>query len=76
MVVLNVRVSDELSNYLVKTAKYFDISKSYLVRKAIESYMQELQEEIEDYNDALKISAKNNKAVSWDEVMRDCGLEN
>ena len=74
MTVLNIRISDELSNVLTKSAKYLDRPKGYLVRKALEVYLQELQEDIEDYNDAVEASKDNSPNISWEQVQRDCGL--
>jgi predicted DNA-binding protein len=74
MVALNIRISDELSDILTKSAKYLDRPKGYVVRKALEVYLLELQEDIEDYNDAIEILAQNNPTVSWEEVQRNCGL--
>jgi len=74
MAALNIRISDELSNVLAKSAKYLDRPKGYVVRKALESYLQELQEDIEDYNDAIEASKDNSPNISWEQVQRDCGL--
>ena len=75
MVALNVRISDELSNILTKSAKYLDRPKGYVVRKALEAYLQELQEDIEDYNDAVEILAKNEPTISLEEIEKKYGLE-
>ena len=74
MATLNVRIPDDLNETLIKSAKYLDRAKGYLVRKALEEYLLELQEDIEDYNDAVEILAQNNPSVSWEEVQRNCGL--
>jgi RHH-type rel operon transcriptional repressor/antitoxin RelB len=74
MTTLNIRISEELSNVLVKSAKYLDRPKGYLVRKALEVYLQELQEDIEDYNDAVEALKDNSPNISWEQVQRDCGL--
>lgn len=74
MVALNVRIPDELSNILAKSAEYLDRPKGYLVRKALEAYLQELQEDIEDYNDAVEASKDNSPNISWEQVQRNCGL--
>ena len=75
MASLNIRISDELNNYLTRSAKYLDRPKGYIVRKALESYLQEMQEDIEDYNDAVKISAQENPSFSLEEVMAELGLK-
>lgn len=74
MVALNVRIPDELSNVLAKSAEYLDRPKGYLVRKALEAYLQELQEDIEDYNDAVEILAQNNPTTPLEEVMKELGF--
>jgi predicted DNA-binding protein len=74
MVGLSVRISDELSNILAKSAEYLDRPKVYLVRKALEAYLQELQEDIEDYNDAVEALKDDSPAISIEEVIRKSGL--
>ena len=74
MVALNVRISDELSNILAKSAEYLDRPKGYLVRKALEAYLQELQEDIEDCNDAIEALKDDSPAISIEEVIRKSGL--
>lgn len=74
MVALNVRIPDELSNVLAKSAKYLDRPKGYLVRKALEAYLQELQEDIEDYNDAVEALKDDSPTISLEEVIRKSGL--
>jgi len=75
MAVLNVRISDELNNTLIKSAKYLDRAKGYLVRKALEEYLLELQEDMEDYKDAEEILAQNNPRYSLEEVMQELGFD-
>jgi predicted transcriptional regulator len=76
MSVITARIPETLNKALTEVAKSMERPKSFLVLKAIQNYVLELQEDIEDYNDAMKILAKNNKSISWEEVMGDCGLEN
>lgn len=76
MSVITARIPDTLNKALTEVAKSMERPKSFIVLKAIQNYVLELQEDIEDYNDAMKILAENNKSISWEEVMRDCGLEN
>lgn len=75
MATLNVRIPDDLNDILVKSAKHLDRAKGYLVRKALEEYLLELQEDIEDYNDAIEILAKNEPTVPLEEVMKNLGFE-
>jgi hypothetical protein len=37
--------------------------------------MIELQEDIEDYNDAVRISTMNNHSLSLEQVIKDLGLK-
>jgi predicted transcriptional regulator len=76
MSVITARIPDTLNKALAEVAKVMERPKSFIVLKAIQNYVLELQEDIEDYNDAMKILAENNESISWEEVMRDCGLEN
>ena len=76
MSVITARIPETLNKALTEVAKAMERPKSFIVLKAIQNYVLELQEDIEDYNDAMKILAENNKSISWEEVMRDCGLEN
>jgi predicted transcriptional regulator len=76
MSVITARIPDTLNKALTEVAKSMERPKSFIILKAIQNYVLELQEDIEDYNDAMKILAENNKSISWEEVMRDCGLEN
>jgi len=74
MSVITARISDDLNKALTSVAKKSERSKSFIIAKAIQNYVLELQEDIEDYNDAIAILAKDNTRVSWEEVQRDCGL--
>ena len=76
MSVITARIPETLNKALTEVAKAMERPKSFIVLKAIQNYVLELQEDIEDYNDAMKILAENNESISWEEVMRDCGLEN
>jgi predicted DNA-binding protein len=75
MAALNVRIPDELNNILVSSAKELERPKAYIVRKALKAYLQDLKEDTEDYNDAVEILKQNNPKTSWEEVKRECGLE-
>lgn len=74
MSVITARISDDLNKALTSVAKKSERSKSFIISKAIQNYVLELQEDIEDYNDAIAILAKDNTRVSWEEVQRYCGL--
>jgi predicted DNA-binding protein len=75
MAALNVRIPDDLNDTLVKSAAYLDRTKGYLVRKALEEYLLELQEDIEDYNDALEAMKDKSPAIPLEEVMRELGFK-
>jgi predicted DNA-binding protein len=75
MTVLSIRISDELNNSLVKSAEYLDRKKGYLVRKALETYLQELQEDIEDYNDAVEALKDDSPTFTLEEVIQEFGLQ-
>jgi len=74
MSVITARISDDLNKALTSVAKKSERSKSFIISKAIQNYVLELQEDIEDYNDAIAILAKDNTRTSWEEVQRDSGL--
>jgi predicted DNA-binding protein len=74
MTTISAQVSDELYKSLNDVAKQLQRSSSYIIREAIASYIEEMKEDIEDYNDAVEILAQNNPTVSWEEVQRNCGL--
>lgn len=75
MAVLSVRIPDKLNNILAKSAEYLDRKKGYLVRKALETYLQELQEDIEDYNDAVEELKNDSPTFTLEEIMQEFGLQ-
>ena len=60
---------------LTKVAKLTERSKSHIILKAIQNYVLELQEDIEDYNDAVEILARNEPTIPFEEVIRKLGIE-
>jgi predicted transcriptional regulator len=74
MSTITARIPDDLNAALTEVAKQTERSKSHIILKAIQSYVLELQEDIEDYNTALEVLTQNNPRVSWEEVQRNCGL--
>ena len=76
MTTISAQVSDELYKSLNEIAKQLHRSSSYIIREAITSYIEEIKEDIEDTNDAIKILAMNNPSRSLEEVIKDLGLEN
>ena len=50
MSVVTANIPDELNKALTEVAKLTERSKSHIILKAIQNYVLELQEDIEDYN--------------------------
>ena len=64
---ISIRISDDLSRSLENLAKTIERPKTYIIRKAIEEYL----EEYADYLIALeRLNDKDDRIVSSDE-MRD-----
>lgn len=75
MSIVTAQISDDLNKALIKVAKLTERSKSFIIAKAIQNYVLELQEDIEDYNDAVEIDARNEPRVSLEEIERKYDLE-
>jgi len=75
MSTITARIPDDLNAALTQLAKQTERSKSHIILKAIQNYVLELQEDIEDYNDAERILAQNNPTYSLEEVMKELGFE-
>jgi predicted DNA-binding protein len=75
MTTISAQVSDELYKSLNDVAKQLQRSSSYIIREAITSYIEEMKEDIEDYNDAVEILARNEPTISLEEIERKYGLE-
>jgi predicted DNA-binding protein len=75
MTTISAQVSDELYKSLNDVAKQLQRSSSYIIREAITSYIEEIKEDIEDYNDAVEILARNEPTISLEEIERKYGLE-
>jgi predicted transcriptional regulator len=75
MSTITARIPDDLNAALIEVAKQTERSKSHIILKAIQNYVLELQEDIEDYNDAERILAQNNPTYSLEEVMKELGFE-
>ena len=75
MSTITARIPDDLNAALTQVAKQTERSKSHIILKAIQNYFLELQEDIEDYNDAERILAQNNPTYSLEEVMKELGFE-
>lgn len=74
MATISTKIPDDLNAALTELAKQMERTKSYIILKAIKNYVLELQEDIEDYNDAEIILAQNNPTCSWEEVQRSNDL--
>jgi RHH-type rel operon transcriptional repressor/antitoxin RelB len=74
MPALHLRIPEKLDHDLEYYAKEKDRTKSYLVRKAIESYIQDLQDDRDDYYAAIEGLKENKPKISWEEVQRKNGL--
>ena len=59
MAIINARISEELNNSLSVLAKSLDRSKSYVIAKAIQNYVIEQLDDLEDAEIAL--SRMNNQ---------------
>ena len=64
---LSIRLSKDLEKSLQDTSCLLNISKSTLVKKAIEEYLIDKS----DYLDAIKILKNDNKKYSLDEVLEE-----
>ena len=75
MSVITARIPETLNKALTEVAKSMERPKSFIVLKAIQNYVLELQEDIEDYNDAIEVLARNEPTVSFEEIERKYDLE-
>lgn len=75
MTVITTRIPDTLDKALTEVAASMERSKSFIVLKAIQNYVLELQEDIEDYNDAVEILARNEPTIPLEEIMKNLGFE-
>lgn len=73
---INVRLPEELNNTLISISKTLERSKADIIRKGLKNYLLDLQEDIEDYNDAVRILNENKPTISWEEVKKKYDLEN
>ena len=74
MSVITARIPDTLNKALAEVAKSMERPKSFIVLKAIQNYVLELQEDIEDYNDAIEALKDDSPTISLEEVIRKSGL--
>ncbi len=68
---LSVRIPDEIADDLETISKRIDRPKTYLVKKALEAYL----EEYSDYLIALeRLNDKDDEIISSDEMREKLGL--
>ena len=66
---LSIRISEELDKSLSYIAKKFDRSKAYITKKALQDFILEAMEDIEDEEDAVKrLNNPNRKLYTSEEV--------
>ena len=71
---LNIEIPQKLVDALASIAQQIHLKEEEIVCNALKAHLQDLEEDIEDYNDAMEILAQNNKTISWEEVQRKHGL--
>ncbi len=72
MHVITSKIPDDLYKKLNQLGEMIDRKKSYLIRKAIESFLEERQ----DYYIALHRLEQKNKRISLEELDANDNLEN
>lgn len=69
MATITARISESLNDSLSSVANAMERPKSFLINKAIEKYMKELQEDIKDSEIALvRMKKPNGKFYSSEEI--------
>ncbi|MFP3121082.1 antitoxin of toxin-antitoxin stability system [Rickettsia sp. R2] len=71
MTVITTRISNELDIILSNVAKEIDRPKGYIIRKAIESYIEEKA----DLLIALSRIEKREEVISLEDIKKKYGLE-
>ncbi len=71
METVSFKLPKELNQWLEAIASKEERSKSFLVRKALEQYL----EDAEDYRDALEVLARKEPTIPLDEIERKYGLD-
>ena len=74
MTTITARVSEKLNEDLERLAAFQDRTKSNVIKRAIEKYVIEMAEDIEDVIDAERVLAENNKSFSLEEVMEELNI--
>ena len=74
---ISFQASDELYKKLEKFSALSERSKSHLIRKAVEEYLLDMEEDDEDRKVALyRLANPEGPPIPWEEVKRELGLEN
>jgi RHH-type rel operon transcriptional repressor/antitoxin RelB len=72
---ISAHISKELSDKLEKVSKFEERAKSYYIKKALEQFLEQRLEDIEDYYDAKKaveeFKASGEKRIPWEEVVKE-----
>ena len=74
MTTITARVSEKLNEDLERLAAFQDRTKSNVIKRALEKYVIEMAEDIEDVIDAERVLAENNKSFSLEEVMKELNI--
>ena len=77
MSAITIRIPDSLHNDLNVVAKFQDKPKSRVIKRALENYILDILEDIDDIKAADEAIARieaGGKTYSWEEVQRECGL--
>ena len=68
---VSIRLSDDIAHELEGLARTIECSKTYIIRKAIESYLQEYA----DYSVAIeRLNDKDDEIISSDEMRNRLAL--
>ena len=72
---ISAHISKELSDKLEKVSRFEERAKSYYIKKALEQFLEQRLEDIEDYYDAKKaleeFKASGEEATSWEDVQKE-----
>lgn len=77
MSAITIRIPDSLHNDLNVVAKYQDKPKSRVIKRALENYILDILEDIEDIkaaDEAITRIEAGEKTIPWEQVKRECGL--
>jgi predicted DNA-binding protein len=75
MTIVSALIPEDLYKSLRSTSKLLNRSSSFLIREALTNHLEEIKEDIEDYNDAMEILARNEPTIPLEEVMKNLGFE-